>query len=258
MLQKTLGLIGGSGKLGTALLSLIKKSRWRSLNLDYTVSPLATQNILIDMDVPMSEQIQGISEKVGKYEDEFDALISFAGNPPGTAQITDTGFFDEYDSSFKSNVESAMLRTFARSLVSHLCANYAAPHCFIVYTGNKHVFDCKEGNMCTCALKCRSAGVQYWQNGSDGCCGADGEKERSAYQLCHNHNITVQLPSTYRDKLMDKKMIKATRMKKVKNQVEMDKMVKLILAWMKGVQRPDNGTFTEFIVDGKFVFPKVV
>jgi len=109
MLKKTLGIIGGSGKLGSAILELIKKSRWKTLNLDYIASPLAHKNILIDKDRPMAEQIEEITNKVGKYEDEFDALISTAGSSPGTASINDKNIFQEYEDAYKANVESAML-----------------------------------------------------------------------------------------------------------------------------------------------------
>lgn len=109
MLKKVLGIVGGSGKLGNALLEVIKKSRWKALNIDYTASPLAKHNIIINKDLPLAEQIGDIDEKIGKLEEEFDALISFAGNSPGVAEINTRELFTEYEKSYKANVESALL-----------------------------------------------------------------------------------------------------------------------------------------------------
>ena len=110
MIKKTLGIIGGAGKLGTALLTVVKKTRWRTINIDYDSTSLAKTNILVQKDVPMTEQIEEISNNVGKYEEEFDALMCFAGNPAGDAKISDSHFFDEYERNYKTNIESALLR----------------------------------------------------------------------------------------------------------------------------------------------------
>ena len=110
MIKKTMGIIGGSGALGTAILTLMKKTRWKTINFDYIESKLATRNFLLDKSRSMSEQIEAIDKSLTSTEDEFDAMISLAGGMTGNSSIADVAFFKEYEKKYKENVESALLR----------------------------------------------------------------------------------------------------------------------------------------------------
>lgn len=70
--------------------------------------------------------------------------------------------------------------------------------------------------------------------------------------------LPYSLEGRCRDKLLDKRKMKATQVGDKDNIIQMDKMAELIFLWMKGAKRPDNGSFVEFKVDNKFVFPLFV
>jgi len=143
-------------------------------------------------------------------------------------------------------------------VVSHLCANFAAPHCFIIYTGDKFVFHSKKGNVCTLL---EHIDPPAYNIAKMGVMSAAVEMERRK-EVPVNCATTIILPYSMkigdRDKLMDKKKTKAAHVKDTTNIVQMDKMAELIFLWMKGNQRPDNGTFMEFKVEDNYVFPLIV
>jgi len=112
MLKKTLAIIGGSGVLGSAILNPLKKTRWQTINFDYTESKLAKRNIIIKREIPIESQISEIHKTISKLDDEFDAVISTAGGIAGQIKISEPKFFAEYAQKYKENVESALLRIF--------------------------------------------------------------------------------------------------------------------------------------------------
>ena len=109
MIKKSIAIVGGAGSLGTAILKLMKKTRWITVNVDYKESPLASTNILLKKDVPLSAQIPKIHATLTAMEEEYDAMISTAGDMPGKSSIKDPSFFTAYQEMYKTNVESAIL-----------------------------------------------------------------------------------------------------------------------------------------------------
>ena len=55
----------------------------------------------------MEEQIMDINSKINR---KFDAMISVAGTHPMTVDINHVDIFNEYEKSYKSNLESSILR----------------------------------------------------------------------------------------------------------------------------------------------------
>ncbi len=111
MLKKSMVIIGGSGDLGRAILSLLQKTHWKTLNIDYTETKLATQNHLLNAETPISSQLENVHKTVAGFREEYEAMISVAGCEPSGHSIKDPSVFSAYRRMYQANVESALLCT---------------------------------------------------------------------------------------------------------------------------------------------------
>ena len=109
MFSKSMAIIGGSGSLGTALLTALKKTRWKTINIDYRESKLSSKNILLKSGVNLDYQIDEITSNLVAFNEEYDAMISVAGEYAGHCSIKDPSFFSAYKTMYRANVESSLL-----------------------------------------------------------------------------------------------------------------------------------------------------
>ena len=85
--KKCLLLIGGSGQLGQATIKKFKSGlfrKWRVFNIDLVASESACENFIVDPTKLTTEVMEDLTEKVKKFDGEYEAVINLAGHfyPP--------------------------------------------------------------------------------------------------------------------------------------------------------------------------------
>lgn len=126
-------IVGGSGALGSSVITVFKRHGWKLLNLDTRINDKADFNIQISTEKKMQEQMRTIHEQTRAFSQSFDSIICTAGGFE-MGSVREHDLMEKYERLDRMNAQSALL-------TGHLAAHYLGEHGFLCLTGAAKVFE---------------------------------------------------------------------------------------------------------------------
>jgi dihydropteridine reductase len=226
-------IVGGSGALGSNVITVFKRHGWKLLNLDTRVNDTADANILISTEKRLQEQVQEIHARTKSFNQSFDSIICTAGGfEAGT--VRDFDVLEKYERLDRMNAQSALL-------AGHLAAHYLGEQGFLCLTGAAKVFEGPVNwayaygitKQATHAMVLHLAERVDIPKSSSVCCilptMIDTEANRDAMP---NEDTSSWLPP--------------------------EKVGELLRSWAEGENRPENGSFAKLNYKNQCVVPEFI
>lgn len=210
-------VIGGSGALGSAVVSRFKKN-WEMTSVDFHMNRDAKANILVKAEHDAQQQAQVVEQELkGKY----DLIISTAGGW-SKENISDDQVFSQFEVNLKRNFYPSLL-------AGHLATKFLTETGIIILTGSLLAFKETSPNMLSYGVSKNLVHILALNLST--------RKE-----LISENTVICILPDILNTETNRKAMPEVDYTK----WTSPDKIADIIYMWNKGINTPKNGSFVAF------------
>ncbi|TNV75788.1 hypothetical protein FGO68_gene6037 [Halteria grandinella] len=231
-MKSKIGLVvGGSGSLGSQVVSVFKRNGWKILNIDVNQNDKADVNIQLSKEKKIQDQISLIHETTKSFSTNFDSIICTAGGFD-MGSIREATLFEKYERLDKMNAQSALL-------AGHLAAHYLGEQGFICLTGAASVFE-----------------------GPTNYAFAYGITKSATHALALHLSERTDIPAsstvcTILPTMIDNEANRQAMPNDDKSSwLPPEKIAELLKAWAEGENRPQNGSFAKLSYKNQCVIPE--
>lgn len=210
-------VIGGSGALGSAVVSRFKKT-WDITSVDFNVNRDAKANILMKADHEIQQQAQDVEKELkGKY----DLIISTAGGF-SSESISDDQVFSRFETNLRRNLYPSLL-------AGHLATKFLTETGILILTGSLLTFKETTPKMLSYGVT-KNLVHMLALNLS------------TRKELISENTVICILP----DILNTEANRRAMPGSDFSKWTSPDKIAEIIFMWNKGINTPKNGSFVAF------------
>jgi NAD(P)-dependent dehydrogenase (short-subunit alcohol dehydrogenase family) len=213
-------VIGGSGALGSSVISVFKKN-WETTSLDFTENKEASFNILIN---PADDAEKHLAQADAVLKGQYDLILSTAG---GWCQgdIESPNVFSQVEMMMRNNVYPSVL-------AGHLATKYASETGIIILSGSLLVYKENTPSMLAYGI-CKNMVHNVALNLA------------TKQKLTSENRIICLVPDILNTEVNRKSMPSADHTKWVSPR----KIAEKLHEWGQGKNVPKNGSFVSFKLD---------
>ena len=226
-------ILGGSGALGSKMVTQFARQGWKALSIDVRENKEASANIVIDPSQKMQDQLSSIHQQVAAFSKSFDSMVCMAGGF-SLSSVKDKDILEQFEKTDQMNFQTALLH-------AHLASHYLGEQSLAVFTGAAAVFSSPANFAFAYAMS-----------------------KSSTHALVMNLSAREDIPPSSRVVCILPTMIDTPANREAMPDADFnewlppEKIAELVGGWSDGLNTPENGSFAKLDYKNGSVVPTFV